>query len=88
MKSNQVDAEAFGRVNLIGEHTDYNGGWVLPTAIPQKTKVHVTRRNDQKVVATTTAQTSKLNMNWVTKSVCIRGSIICRAPLFYFAKKD
>lgn len=37
---------AHGRVNLIGEHTDYNGGWVLPTAIPQATMVHLTLRQD------------------------------------------
>ncbi|MCU0570398.1 MAG: galactokinase [Oculatellaceae cyanobacterium Prado106] len=32
-------AQAPGRVNLLGEHTDYNDGFVLPTAIPQQTIV-------------------------------------------------
>lgn len=39
--SNKETARAFGRVNLIGEHTDYNGGWVLPTTIPQFTEVTI-----------------------------------------------
>src|SRR6185295_16437987 len=39
-------ARAPGRVNLIGEHTDYNGGFVLPVAIPQQTTVEVVPRED------------------------------------------
>src|SRR3954470_15013431 len=42
-------ARAPGRVNLIGEHTDYNGGYVLPVAIPQQTTVEVVARDDRKV---------------------------------------
>ena len=34
-----VSARAPGRVNLLGDHTDYNDGFVLPTAIPQQTVV-------------------------------------------------
>jgi galactokinase len=40
---------AHGRVNLIGEHTDYNHGFVLPTAIPQKTMIELNVRNDNRV---------------------------------------
>ena len=42
-------ASAHGRVNLIGEHTDYNGGFVLPTPIPQHTRVELTPRRDRTV---------------------------------------
>ena len=38
-----------GRVNLIGEHIDYNGGNVLPFAINLKIKAYVSARNDMKI---------------------------------------
>ena len=42
-------ARAPGRVNLIGEHTDYNDGFVLPCAISRQTMVAARRRDDRQV---------------------------------------
>ncbi|MDZ7961529.1 MAG: galactokinase [Aulosira sp. DedQUE10] len=44
----ETEASAPGRVNLLGEHTDYNDGFVLPTAIPQTTTVQLGFSNDGK----------------------------------------
>mgnify|MGYP004529944865 FL=1 len=38
-----------GRVNLIGEHTDYNGGHVFPCALSFGTYGIISKRNDRKV---------------------------------------
>ncbi len=42
----ELIAEAPGRVNLIGEHTDYNEGFVLPVAIDRTVAVAAARRHD------------------------------------------
>lgn len=41
--------KAPGRVNLIGEHTDYNDGYVLPTPINRYLQVSVKKRGDDKL---------------------------------------
>jgi galactokinase len=41
--------QAPGRVNLIGEHTDYNGGFVLPCAIDYRTVIAARPRADRMV---------------------------------------
>lgn len=47
--ADSIVTRAPGRVNLIGEHTDYNGGYVLPFAIDRYTSVRIRQRSDRKV---------------------------------------
>ena len=49
------DGSAHGRVNLIGEHTDYNAGLVLPTLIPHRTVVAIRTRTDRVITVRSNA---------------------------------
>src|SRR3954469_11012834 len=40
-----------GRVNLIGDHTDYQDGFCLPVAIDLEVRAEFSARNDSRVVA-------------------------------------
>jgi galactokinase len=49
-KSEPLLVQAPGRVNLIGEHTDYNEGFVFPAAIEFQTQIGIAKRVDRKLV--------------------------------------
>src|SRR5258706_2898358 len=48
----QKIARAPGRVNLIGEHTDYNEGFVMPIAIDRDVFIAARARDDNKICIT------------------------------------
>jgi galactokinase len=50
-----VVARAPGRVNLIGDHTDYNAGLALPVAIDLTTDVQFTENDSERLLLYTTA---------------------------------
>ena len=61
-----------GRVNLIGEHTDYNGGLVLPLALPYATTAIVTARSDGRLPGCTRPSAGTRSSPWPT---CGPGSV-------------
>jgi len=48
-KPPEVFSFAPGRINIIGEHTDYNLGYVLPAALNLRNYFFLSRRLDDKV---------------------------------------
>ncbi len=46
----EINVAAPGRVNLIGEHTDYNDGFVLPVAIDRYIRIRAKKRSDRKII--------------------------------------
>ena len=56
-------ASAPGRVNLIGEHTDYNDGFVLPLAIDRRVFVVAAPRDDDTVCVRSTGVSGEMLLN-------------------------
>jgi galactokinase len=60
-----------GRVNLIGEHTDYNGGQVLPIAIGRRTFVALRARPDSsvtRIVSSSESETGEVDVKKIAAS--------------------
>jgi galactokinase len=52
-----------GRINLIGEHTDYNEGYVLPAAIDKAAYIAVSLRNDEEIHLTASDLNETFSIN-------------------------
>ena len=48
MTRKSIITQSPGRINLIGEHTDYNDGFVLPAAINKKAIFRLTKNGTDK----------------------------------------
>ena len=66
-----IAAVAPGRVNLIGEHTDYNDGFVLPMAVQRQTVVVLSPSSDTRVRVHSTSQ--KTDAEWSLGRPIARG---------------
>jgi galactokinase len=65
-----------GRVNMLGEHIDYNGGSVLPAAIDRYVYLGANKSNDQiiKITALDLDQTISFRIDQIEKKIDIQGN--------------
>ncbi len=68
-RSPEVVWSAPGRANLIGEHTDYNDGFVLPFAITQRTAVAAARRGDDTITVASTSYPGRASIAGLSRAV-------------------
>jgi len=57
-----------GRVNLIGEHTDYNDGFVMPMALDRSTWVAAAPRDDRRLVVRSREYNETITVDLGTQS--------------------
>jgi galactokinase len=68
-----VIVQAPGRVNLIGEHTDYNDGYVFPAAIAFQTRIGIAKRADRRVVVYSENYSERVELNLADLPTVARG---------------
>ena len=64
-ENQMITSIAPGRINLIGEHTDYNNGFVLPAAIKQKITFNITpngHKSNCQITATDLGETISFDL--------------------------
>ncbi len=68
-RSPEVVWSAPGRANLIGEHTDYNDGFVLPFAITERTAAAAARRGDDTITVASTSYPGRASIAGLSRAV-------------------
>lgn len=85
----EVWAGAPGRVNILGEHTDYNEGFVFPAAIDRQITIVGSNRTDRKVriFSTDFDQSSEFELSKIRKSSEVPWSNYVRGVFEQFLKR-
>lgn len=86
----EVIVRAPGRVNLIGGHTDYNDGYVLPVAIDREIKMKAKKRKDKwvKVYSEDFAEKAEFNLDDIRYNHDKKWINYIQGVAFYIKERD